>query len=734
MELETRLAGRIAAAASQPTDEQFRLLVESVTEYAIFLLDGTGRVVSWNAGAERIKGYRANDILGRHFSVFHTPEERAAGTPERLLARAEREGRAQHEGWRVRADGSRFWADVVITALRGPAGEPRGFTKVTRDMSARLRSRESEAMLAAMFEHSPLGIVMADVSGRYVRANPRFLSMLGYDAEELAGKTVGDLSHPEDAEDSWRVLEDLVQGRRNQVDYEKRYLRRNGQVIWARNRATRLPDPDGRMRYIVATVEDITERRLAYEALRESEERLHAFTSHSPAVMFLKDRDGRYRFANRQFLQRFGLRLAQVIGCTDAELFPAAQAAVFRDSDAKVLAQASPLEFEETTQVAGATRYSAVSKFPVLDAAGAVVGVGGVLTDITERRKVEQALREQRTLLSEAQSLAGLGCWEWDPASGRVSWSDELYRIYGVAAEAFQPSFQGYLERVHPQDRDKVAGLVIAAVRDAGGTGSGFTFEERIVRPDGSVRQLRSHGEVVRDESGRPLKMVGACMDVTEQKVAEAALRALTRRLVQAEETERRRIARELHDRVGQNLSALNINLDILLGHLGEGPLRRRLEDSLKLVDGTLQSIENVMADLRPALLDEYGLAAALQWYGEEYSQRTGIRVTVGAPEARPPLSPEAAVALFRIAQEALNNAAKHSSAKRITVRLEETDGELVLSISDDGKGFDPANAPRGRWGMTTMRERAEAAGGRLAVESAPGRGTIVRAALPLQP
>src|SRR4029079_14100778 len=118
------------------------------------------------------------------------------------------------------------------------------------------------------------------------------------------------------------------------------------------------------------------------------------------------------------------------------------------------------------------------------------------------------------------------------------------------------------------------------------------------------------------------------------------------------------------------------ITLDILLAHLKDGALRRRLEDSLKLVDATLQSIENVMADLRPALLDEYGLAARLAWYGEESAQRTGIRFGVEAGEAGASLRPEAAVALFRIAQEALNNAAKHSSAKRITVGLEEKEGE----------------------------------------------------------
>ena len=728
MELDTRIAH--LAIGSHPNDEQFRLLVESVTEYAIFLLDATGRVMSWNAGAERIKGYRTQDIIGRHFSVFYPPEERAAGTPERMLQRAEREGRANHEGWRLRQDGSRFWADATVSALRGPQGELRGFAKVTRDMTARQRERENEAMLAAMFERASLGIVMLDVSGRYVRANPQFQRMLGYTAEELAQKNLGELADPGDVEESWRVLEDLVQGRRSHAVYETRYVRRNGQVIWARNSATRLPDADGRLRYVMATVEDITESRLAYEALRESEARLQAFTGHSPAVMFLKDREGRYRFVNERFLQRYGLRREQVIGRRDEELLTRAQAGTAGGSDAQVLERGVPLEFEETVELVGGPRYSVVSKFPVFDAAGAVVGVGGVATDITERRKAEQALREQRTLLAEAQSLAGLGCWEWDPASGRVSWSDELYRIYGVERGAFEPSFESYLERVHPQDRGRVGALVAAAVHKEG---AALDFEERIVRPGGEIRQLRSHGEVMRDAAGRPVKVVGACLDITEHKAAEAALRALSRRLVQAEENERRRIARELHDQVGQNLSALNINLDIVLGSLKEAALRRRLEDSLKLVDGTLQSIEAVMAELRPPLLDEYGLGAALAWYAEEYAQRTGIQVSVDkAGDPGSALRPETAVALFRIAQEALNNVAKHAGAKLARIGLSLEGEEMTLCIEDDGRGFDPAQAPRARWGMTTMRERAEAAGGTLSVETSPGLGTTVRTSVPL--
>ncbi len=478
----------------------------------------------------------------------------------------------------------------------------------------------------------------------------------------------------------------------------------------------------------------------ADEPLRASEALLQAFTGHSPAVMFLKDREGRYRFVNARFLERFGLRRDQVLGRTDMELFARAQALAFSANDAKVLARGAPVIVEESARYVEGERVSMVVKFPVLDAAGAVAGVGGVATDITERKRTEQALHEQRTLLSEAQKVAGLGCWEWDPASGRVTWSEQLYRIYGVDPQSYRPSFEAYLECVHPEDRQQTGALVARALMD----GRPFGFDERVLRPDGSVRHLRSRGEVVRDAKGRILKLLGACFDVTEQMGSEAALRdaaaslqALTRRLVEAEEAERRRIARELHDRVGQNLSALNINLDIVLGELGEsGPheLRVRLRDSLALVDGTLQAIENVMAELRPPLLDEYGLGAALGWHAEEYSRRTGLAIEFDdlARSRIRELRPEGAAALFRIAQEALSNIAKHANAKKVRLLLESDEQELALTISDDGAGFDAGAAPSTRWGMTAMRERALAAGGRLEVDSASGKGTTVRAAVPL--
>jgi PAS domain S-box-containing protein len=614
MELDTRLAPTLHSAlesGADPTDAQFRLLVETVSDYAIYLLDTAGHVMSWNAGAERIKGYAAREIMGRHFSLFYPPEDRENRVPERNLGQATREGRVTSQGWRVRKDDTRFWADVVITALRNRKGELTGFAKVTRDLTG------------------------------------------------------------------WRD---------------------------------------------------------ANERLRESEERLKVFTDNSPTIMFLKDAEGCYRFVNRRFLKSFGLRAEQVIGKRDAEVFPEVQASRFAASDAQVRATGAAVETEQPIGTPQGERIQMLVKFPVFDAAGVVAGVGGVATDITERKRAEQSLLERRTLLAQTQSLAGLGSWEWDPGSGRFSWSDELFRIFGVEPRSFEPSFEAYLERVHPEDR-RMSGTVVAR---ALAEGRGFKHEERIVRPDGSERLVRTHGQIVRDDHGRALKLIAACLDVTEQRDAEAALQSLTRRLVQAEESERRRIAGELHDRVGQTLSALNINLDILLGMLGEkapGDVRMRLRDSLALVDGTLQSIENVMADLRPPLLEEYGVAAALGWHAEEFSRRTGIAIEFEdlARQKNRDLPRESGVALFRISQEALNNVAKHANARRVTLRLEAESGDMLLTIQDDGSGFDSdaARERSSRYGMTTMKERVLAAGGSLEVDSAPGKGTTLRARVP---
>lgn len=218
-----------------------------------------------------------------------------------------------------------------------------------------------------------------------------------------------------------------------------------------------------------------------------------------------------------------------------------------------------------------------------------------------------------------------------------------------------------------------------------------------------------------------------------ETKRQQEMLRALARRLAEAEEAEWQRLARELHDQVGQSLTALGINLNILRASLaGEAPgaLQARLEDSLMLLEQVTQRVRNLMVDLRPPVLDDYGLTAALRWYGEQHAARLGIAVQVRNGKAMPRLSPSVEIALFRIFQEALTNVVKHAQATQVTVSLEEDLETVRMIIADNGVGFDPARqAGPGTpptWGLITMAERALAVGGRFRIESRPGEGTRV--------
>jgi signal transduction histidine kinase len=211
----------------------------------------------------------------------------------------------------------------------------------------------------------------------------------------------------------------------------------------------------------------------------------------------------------------------------------------------------------------------------------------------------------------------------------------------------------------------------------------------------------------------------------------------VSRRLVEVQETERRTLANELHDLVGQKLTALNINLNIVKSQSAPpmtAQIGARLEDSLKLVEETIESIRDVMAELRPAVLDDYGLTPVLRWYAEQFVKRTGVATTVIERGESRRLPAAAEEALFRIAQEALANVAKYARAEHATVTLDISPQASCLTIADDGCGFDPSACQRPArdhgWGLMIMRERAAAVGAELDVESTPGRGTRIIATL----
>ena len=214
--------------------------------------------------------------------------------------------------------------------------------------------------------------------------------------------------------------------------------------------------------------------------------------------------------------------------------------------------------------------------------------------------------------------------------------------------------------------------------------------------------------------------------------VQRGQLRALAGRLAEAQEQERQHLARELHDQIGQSLTVINLNLNLVDQMLPDASpvARRHLHDSIDLVDLTVQQVRTVMADLRPPVLDDYGLLAALRWYGQQFSQRTGVAVVVEECGVTMRCASGIETALFRIAQEALNNVAKHAKANKVGITFQCADGRIRLTITDDGQGFRVGDAKQAseeaHWGLLTMQERALAVGGELHVASQPGMGATV--------
>ena len=342
---------------------------------------------------------------------------------------------------------------------------------------------------------------------------------------------------------------------------------------------------------------------------------------------------------------------------------------------------------------------------------------------------ITRDLRESEASLAHAQSLARLGNWTFEADTRAMSWSAETFRILGLDAARAAPCLESFSAWLGERDRDALRGALARAVED--GAPSSLELE---LRPAGAAPRWV---HVLLQPSGRRVR--GTIMDVSERKHALDAQRAqasqireLLRRLVSVQEAERRRFSANLHDLVGQSLSVIGLGLEtirsMLPGAASPGA-EAAIRDMRQVVSETVGAVREVMSDLRPPLLDDYGLAAALEWYAQQLGARIGLRVAVEGGKLEPRPKPEVEMALFRIAQEALTNVAKHAGASSARVALSCAAGKLVLVVEDDGRGINStraANDPAGPgWGMAVMRERAGAVGGAMRVES-PQQGTRI--------
>jgi PAS domain S-box-containing protein len=382
------------------------------------------------------------------------------------------------------------------------------------------------------------------------------------------------------------------------------------------------------------------------------------------------------------------------------------------------------------------------------------VGSGPAGYRLAEHGAAMVEAQETQRRLEDARSTARMAYWDWDPATDRIVGSPSMNDVFGLR-EGETLDFEKFrCTLVHPDDRERHQVLV----RHARTRSEGWHAEFRIIRPrDGQVAWLEERATVTHDPVSGTAHTTGLVWDVTERKGAEAAAERerlatdrdkLRRQLASVEEDERRRLSRELHDQLGQELTAFQLGLEDALRLAGThdgprasatAPLFKTLHSLRSAADRMMASARYVALELRPPELDDVGLESAIESYVHEWSGRYRIAadVEVTGLAAEDPMPTELASALYRIVQEALTNVAKHAHATQVSVIVERPDGEVRLIVEDDGQGFDLCETEirvrnERRLGLAGIRERVSLVGGHVSVESSPGKGTALFVRLPL--
>jgi PAS domain S-box-containing protein len=383
--------------------------------------------------------------------------------------------------------------------------------------------RESERRFHAIFDQTFQFIGLMAPDGTLMEANRSALSFAGIEETDVLGKPFWETpwwTHSSELQDRLRdAVSKAAAG--EFIRFEATHPAGDGHLHHIDFSLKPVADAVGNVNLLIPEGRDITERKRAETALRENEEKYRTLLENLPQKIFYKNTELAYVSCNANYAEDLGITSEEIVGRTDFEFFPKELAEKYRADDRRVINSGRAEEIEERYVHRGEERRVQTVKTPIEDDNGDVVGILGIFWDITERKRAEEALRRSEHALAKAEEIAHLGSWELDLHTRKEAWSDETYRLLGLDPQQTAPSRDTFLSRVHADDRESV----LLAIGDALAGKKPYDTEFRIIRSDEKARILRSQGEVIRDESGRPVRMVGVAQDITERKRAEEALR-----------------------------------------------------------------------------------------------------------------------------------------------------------------------------------------------------------------
>jgi PAS domain S-box-containing protein len=586
-----------------------------------------------------------------------------------------------------------------------------------------------ETWLRPLVESSPDGIlVVVNLAIQY--ANLSAAQLCGKaNAESLIGWPLVAFFHP----DSHAVLLDRIDRALRGDDHASEdvtRVRMDKASLDLEVHVSRLGDAD--VAAVGVVLRDVTERYRTEAQLRASEERLRLAFAGAKEGVWDWDLDSGHVVYSRRWKEMLGYgedELPSTVQVWEALLHPDDRARVNELHDAVHRGHGTyeaelRLRHKDGHYVTVLTR-----GLPIRSVDDRVVRIVGTHLDITEKKRTERALRESEERLQLAFAGAQEGIWDWDLESNAVVYSSRWKQMLGYGDDEIEPHISAWERLVHPDDR-KVADEAHDTVTRGAST---YQAEFRLRHKDGHYVHVLSRGFAVRRDAGGPVvRIVGTHFDLTQrrEREAERARTELLGRLVFVQEDERRRIARDMHDQFGEHLTALSMQIASLKDAWGTNPDLAEQAQTLETIAERLdRDVEQLVWRLRPTALDDLGLRAALTNYVQEWSARHAVTAEVhtsGLLDQR--LASEVETALYRIAQEALNNVAKHARAQRVEVLLERRPDCVLLIVEDDGRGFDASKPAPGRhgFGLVGMQERAALVGATLDIETTPGQGTTI--------
>jgi len=740
-----RAAERLEAQVRERThalrgsEQRFRALTELSSDW-YWEQDAELRFVG-TAGRTALRaGITEGDHIGKRRWELPGTEILGQGWDEHRAALSARASFRDLMLKRTALDGSAYYVSVSGEPRYDPSGTFAGYHGVARDVTAHYRAaaalRETESRLRLTLDSVPAAIYFYDCDERIITANHGYAGIVEKRLDEIAGRTIREVAGEEAYALAQPYIRRALAG--ETTTYERRRTRKDGRTRDLRIQNVPHREESGRVSGACALIIDITDLKETQRALQSSEVRFRGLADLWADWYWEQDEELRFTYLSPDLERRANVESSVVLGKTRWELpaigVTAEQWARHR-ADLEARRPFQGFEYQHVN-AAGDLIWLSASGVPVFDEAGRFLGYHGIGRNITERKRAEAALIESEARFRSLTSLSSDFYWE--------TGVDHRLRLleYGARHRPLHPrqhmigKARWEVESIAP---DEEGWRKHRAILDAHMPFRDFEFSRS--RQDGEIFHYAISGEPMFDTAGVFVGYRGVGRDVTERRRADRAqrenerrIRALLRRLTAAQEAERRRIAADLHDFVGQNLTALGIALETLRGRTPGAANASTFDEIEELRKDTMDSVRQTMSDLRPPLLDDYGLVSALESHARRFSARTGLAVSVQGHRfgARP--APNVELALFRIAQEALANALKHASATSARIALACQGGFLRLSIEDDGSGFaQPSGARaehRGGWGLPMMRERAEEAGGTLRIEF-PARGTRVVAEVP---